>query len=77
GVHRVYRMIALSDAIAAMPYPVMGFGEVSAVEVQRIALTALANEFCEVTNNVDLMHRIHNAMQHKRLTYDTPNADSG
>ncbi|MDO6804805.1 isochorismatase family protein, partial [Wenyingzhuangia sp. 1_MG-2023] len=65
GVHREYRMIALSDANAAMPYPDMGFGEVSADEVQRIALTAMAYEFGEVTNTVDLMQRIHNALQNE------------
>ncbi|MDP2505867.1 cysteine hydrolase family protein [Oceanobacter sp. 3_MG-2023] len=65
GVHREYRMIALSDANAAMPYPDMGFGEVSADEVQRIALTAMAYEFGEVTNTADLMQRIHSALQNE------------
>ncbi|MDK2776777.1 MAG: cysteine hydrolase [Pseudomonadota bacterium] len=58
GVHREYKMIALSDANAAMPYPDMGFGEVSALDVQRIALTAMAYEFGEVTTCADMTQRI-------------------
>ncbi|WP_437890541.1 cysteine hydrolase family protein [Phytobacter sp. V91] len=58
GVHREYKMIALSDANAAMPYPDMGFGEVSAAEVQRISLTAMAYEFAEVTSTSDIVTRI-------------------
>ncbi|MFK4751737.1 cysteine hydrolase family protein [Oceanobacter antarcticus] len=65
GVHREYRMIALSDANAAMPYLDMGFGEVSADEVQRIALTAMAYEFGEVTDTANLMQRIDNALNNK------------
>ncbi|TLV06202.1 cysteine hydrolase [Klebsiella indica] len=58
GVHREYKMIALSDACAAMPYPDMGFGEVSASDVQRISLSAMAYEFAEVTDTRDIMARI-------------------
>lgn len=58
GVHREYKMIALSDACAAMPYPDMGYGEVSAEDVQRISLTAMAYEFAEVTTSVDILARI-------------------
>jgi nicotinamidase-related amidase len=58
GVHREYKMIALSDANAAMPYPDMGFGEVSAADVQRISLSAMAYEFAEVTTTSDIMDRI-------------------
>lgn len=61
GVHREYKMIALSDANAAMPYPDMGFGEVSAADVQRISLSAMAYEFAEVTTTADIMRRIENA----------------
>ncbi|TKI04072.1 cysteine hydrolase family protein [Martelella alba] len=61
GVHREYKMIALSDACAAMPYPDMGFGGVSAAEVQRISLTAMAYEFAEVTDSADIMGRIRHA----------------
>ena len=63
GVHREYRMIALSDANAAMPYPDMGFGAVSAEDVQRIALTAMAYEFGEVTTTDNLMQRIAEAVK--------------
>ncbi|MEH0875080.1 isochorismatase family cysteine hydrolase [Pectobacterium cacticida] len=62
GVHREYKMIALSDANAAMPYPDMGFGAVTAAEVQRIALTAMAYEFAEVTDTADVMDRIRRAV---------------
>lgn len=61
GVHREYKMIALSDANAAMPYPDMGFGEVSAADVQRISLSAMAYEFAEVTTTADIMGRIESA----------------
>ncbi|MEH0831991.1 isochorismatase family protein [Pectobacterium cacticida] len=62
GVHREYKMIALSDANAAMPYPDMGFGAVTAAEVQRIALTTMAYEFAEVTDTADVMDRIRRAV---------------
>ncbi len=58
GVHREYKMIALSDANAAMPYPDMGYGEISAEEVQRISLSAIAYEFGEVTSTADIISRI-------------------
>lgn len=58
GVHREYKMIVLSDANAAMPYPDMGFGELTAAEVQKVSLTAMAYEFAEVTETADLMNRI-------------------
>ncbi len=61
GVHREYKMIALSDANAAMPYPDMGYGEISAQEVQRIALSAIAYEFGEVTSTSDIISRIEKA----------------
>ncbi len=61
GVHREYKMIALSDANAAMPYPDMGYGEISAEEVQRISLSAIAYEFGEVTSTADVISRIEQA----------------
>ncbi|MFM2477122.1 isochorismatase family protein [Celerinatantimonas sp. MCCC 1A17872] len=61
GVHREYKMIALSDANAAMPYPDMGYGEISAEQVQRIALSAIAYEFGEVTTTADIIERIEHA----------------
>lgn len=61
GVHREYKMIALSDANAAMDYPDLGFGAVSAQEIQRIALTTIAYEFGEVTSTADIIQRISGA----------------
>ncbi|MBF7688324.1 cysteine hydrolase family protein [Acinetobacter rathckeae] len=58
GVHREYKMIAVSDANAAMAYPDMGFGAVSAAEVQRISLSAMAYEFAEVTTTENLIQRM-------------------
>ncbi|KPY41481.1 Isochorismatase family protein [Pseudomonas syringae pv. primulae] len=61
GVHREYKVIALSDANAAMDYPDVGFGAVSAEEVQRISLTTIAYEFGEVTTTADVIQRIESA----------------
>ena len=58
AAHREYKVIAVSDANAAMPYPDMGFGAVSAEDVQRMSLTAMAYEFAEVTTTADLVERI-------------------
>jgi len=58
AAHREYKVIALHDANAAMPYPDMGFGAVSAEDVQRISLTTIAYEFGEVTGTDDLLARI-------------------
>lgn len=41
-----------------MPYPDMGFGPVSAQDVQRIALTAMAYEFAEVSDSADVLARL-------------------
>jgi nicotinamidase-related amidase len=58
GAHREYKVIVISDANAAMPYPDLGFGAVSAEDVQRVSLTAMAYEFAEVTNTADLLGRL-------------------
>ncbi|KWS45928.1 cysteine hydrolase family protein [Pseudomonas syringae] len=58
GVHREYKVIALSDANAAMDYPDVGFGAVSAADVQRISLTTIAYEFGEVTTTAEVIRRI-------------------
>lgn len=58
AVHREYKVIAVSDANAAMPYPDLGFGAVSAEEVQRVALTTFAYEFGEVATSTDVLARI-------------------
>ncbi|WP_108124085.1 isochorismatase family protein [Saccharospirillum mangrovi] len=61
AVHREYKVIVVSDANAAMPYPDLGFGAVSAAEVQKVALTTFAYEFGEVTASADLLPRIRQA----------------
>lgn len=61
GVHREYKVIALSDANAAMDYPDLGFGPISAEEVQRTSLTTIAYEFGEVTTTADVIGRIASA----------------
>jgi ureidoacrylate peracid hydrolase len=58
GVHREYKMIALSDASAAMDYPDLGFGAISADEIQRLSLTTIAYEFGEVTTTADIVERL-------------------
>gem|GEM_PF-5435387 len=58
AVHREYKVIVTADANAAMPYPDMGFGPISAQDVQRVALTAMAYEFAEVTDSDDLIGRL-------------------
>ncbi|PTY37941.1 isochorismatase [Saccharospirillum sp. MSK14-1] len=58
AVHREYKVIALSDAMAAMPYPDLGFGAVSAEEVQKVALTTFAYEFGEVAATASVLSRI-------------------
>jgi ureidoacrylate peracid hydrolase len=58
GVHREYKMIALSDANAAMDYPDLGFGAISADEIQRLSLTTIAYEFGEVTTTADIVERL-------------------
>lgn len=58
GVHREYKVIALSDANAAMDYPDLGFGPISAEEIQRTSLTTIAYEFGEVTTTADVIGRV-------------------
>ncbi len=58
GVHREYKVIALSDANAAMDYPDLGFGAISAEEIQRISLSTIAYEFGEVTTTADVITRL-------------------
>lgn len=58
GVHREYKVIALSDANAAMDYPDLGFGAISAEEIQRISLSTIAYEFGEVTSTADVIARL-------------------
>jgi ureidoacrylate peracid hydrolase len=58
AVHREYKVIALSDANAAMDYPDLGWGAISAAEVQRVALTTFAYEFGEVAASSDVIGRL-------------------
>jgi nicotinamidase-related amidase len=58
AAHREYKVIVVADACAAQPYPDMGWGALSAEEVQRVTLTVMAHEFGEVTNTQDLIDRL-------------------
>ena len=58
AVHREYKVVVVSDACAAMPYPDMGWGAVSAADVHRVTLTAIAHEFGEVTDCADIIERL-------------------
>lgn len=58
AVHREYKVIAVGDANAAMPYPDLGWGEVTAEEVQKVALTTFAYEFGEVVSTKQLLQRL-------------------
>jgi nicotinamidase-related amidase len=58
AVHREYKVIVVSDACAAQPYPDMGWGSLTAEEVQRVTLTVMAHEFGEVTTTTDLIDRL-------------------
>ncbi|WP_158811780.1 isochorismatase family cysteine hydrolase [Beijerinckia sp. L45] len=58
AVHREYKVVALADACAAMPYPDMGFGALTAAEIQKVSLTTIAMEFGEVTTTADILQRI-------------------
>jgi len=58
AVHREYKVIVLADANAAMSYPDMGFGAVTAEEVHRQSLTAMAYEFAEVSDTEDVVGRL-------------------
>lgn len=62
AVHREYKVIAISDASAAMPYPDLGWGAVSAEEVQKVALTTFAYEFGEVTTTEEVMARLRQSL---------------
>ncbi|WP_375466279.1 isochorismatase family protein [uncultured Methylobacterium sp.] len=63
AVHREYKVVALADACAAMPYPDLGWGALSAEEVHRVSLTTIAYEFGEVTSTSDILARIADADQ--------------
>lgn len=54
----------MSDACAAQPYPDMGWGALTAEEVQRVTLTVMAHEFGEVTHTRDLIGRLRLSQDH-------------
>jgi nicotinamidase-related amidase len=58
AAHREYKVVVLSDACAAMPYPDMGWGTLTGAEIQRVSLTTIAMEFGEVTTTADIIQRI-------------------
>ncbi|WP_068784513.1 isochorismatase family protein [Paenibacillus phocaensis] len=58
GAHREYKVIFLSDANAAMDYPDMGWGELSAEEIQRVTLTVIAYEFGQVSTTREIIDEI-------------------
>ncbi|MBN2983074.1 MULTISPECIES: isochorismatase family protein [Cohnella] len=58
GAHREYKVIFLSDANAPMDYPDMGWGELSAEEIQRVTLTVIAYEFGQVSPTADIVAEI-------------------
>ncbi|WP_199620330.1 isochorismatase family protein [Paenibacillus alkalitolerans] len=58
AVHKEYKAIVLSDANAAADYPDMGWGAVSAEEIQRLSLTAIAYEFGQVSSTMEIVGEI-------------------
>lgn len=67
AAHREYKVVALADACAAMPYPDMGWGALTAAEIQRVSLTTIAMEFGEVTTTDDIIQRIKSSAAAKGL----------
>ena len=58
AAHREYKVIVLADACAAMAYPDMGWGTLTAAEIQKVSLTTMAMEFGEVGTTADVVQRI-------------------
>lgn len=58
AAHREYKVIVLGDACAAMAYPDMGWGTLTAAEIQKVSLTTMAMEFGEVSTTADVIARI-------------------
>jgi nicotinamidase-related amidase len=65
AAHREYKVIVLADACAAMAYPDMGWGTLTAAEIQRVSLTTIAMEFGEVSSTADVVQRIAVASAHR------------
>jgi nicotinamidase-related amidase len=58
AAHREYKVIVLADACAAMAYPDMGWGTLTAAEIQKVSLTTIAMEFGEVSTTADVVQRM-------------------
>jgi ureidoacrylate peracid hydrolase len=58
AAHREYKVIVLADACAAMAYPDMGWGTLTAAEIQKVSLTTIAMEFGEVGSTADVISRM-------------------
>lgn len=58
AAHREYKVVFLSDGNAAMDYPDLGWGPVSADEIQRLTLTTIAYEFGQVASTNDIITEI-------------------
>jgi ureidoacrylate peracid hydrolase len=58
AAHREYKVIFLSDANAAMDYPDMGWGGISAEEIQKMTLTVIAFEFGQVSATDEIIAEI-------------------
>lgn len=56
--HRNYKVIFLSDGTATLDQPDMGWGEISADEVQRFVLTIMALRYAEVASVEEVLRRI-------------------
>lgn len=68
GAHREYKVIFLSDANAAMDYPDLGWGDISAEEIQRVALTVIAYEFGQVSPTAEIVEEIRSKTRMKQAT---------
>lgn len=58
AVEKEYKVIFLSDANAAKDRPDMGWGKMSAEEVQRATLTTLATSFCQVSTTQEIIDEL-------------------
>jgi len=61
AVEREYKVIFLSDANATRERPDMGWGPVSAEDIQKVTLTTLASLFCQVSPTSQIVHEIQEA----------------
>ncbi|WP_217592108.1 cysteine hydrolase family protein [Cohnella sp. GbtcB17] len=68
GAHLEYKVIFLSDANAAMDYPDLGWGDISAEEIQRVALTVIAYEFGQVSPTAEIVKEIRSKTRLKQAT---------